>query len=248
MCNLVAVCKTLGSLNLIKQEAYTSPSLPHIIMSEVKLNITRDVVRASETLYKAFDDSHAFDYITKKFFNLPVDEYVSKDRINAITHYYVACYHDSNGEVVEANDYDAVAVFSLPNQHLPKSLTNDPHFNQVFFHDLKSRLAEVIPEDIHYYYLFMIGKDLTRKDTKGSVRKIFEEYKKRADAENCAIVLEAIAEHARSVYEYFGFKNYKTFHYGVGEVNEQGQHDPNGKGFTGYLMIYHKDGDKVLRE
>lgn len=216
-------------------------------MSKPQLNYTKDVVRASRTLWKAFDDSAAFDYLTKKFFNLPTDKFVSKERINAITHYYVACYHDE-GEIAEVNDFDAVALFSLPDRHLPKALTNDHHFNLIFFHELQDRLKEVIPEEIGYYYLFMIGKDLGRKDTKGSVRAIFEEYKRRADEQNCAIVLEAIAEHARSVYEYFGFKNYKTFHYGVGEVNENGEPDKNGKGFVGYLMVYHKDGDKVLRD
>ena len=99
-----------------------------------------------------------------------------------------------------------------------------------------------------YYYLFCIGRDPDDLKTKGSVRSIFEYYKERADRENVAICLEAISEKARSVYEYFGFKNYKTFKYGVGEVDSKGNFDKNGEGFTGYLMIYHKDADKLFNQ
>ena len=82
---------------------------------------------------------------------------------------------------------------------------------------------------------------MTQPEVRGSVRAIFETYKRKADQEGVALVLEAINEHAKSVYEYFGFKNYLTFCYGKGEVDSQGRPDPNGEGFTGYLMIYNKD-------
>lgn len=99
-----------------------------------------------------------------------------------------------------------------------------------------------------YYYLFCIGRDPDDMTTKGSVRSIFEYYKERADRENVAICLEAISDKARSVYEYFGFKNYKTFKYGVREVDSKGQVDKNGEGFTGYLMIYHKNADELFNK
>ncbi|CAI4057516.1 hypothetical protein SUVZ_02G5050 [Saccharomyces uvarum] len=212
------------------------------------LNKATDIRRVAETLAIAFHDSKAFDYISKKFFNIPITEHVSKERINATIAYYASCYLDSpHGEISEVNDFDAVALWSLP-PHVPKIMSNDPKFNKDFIDDLSKRRKQVIPENIGYYYLFCIGKNLNEKSIKGSVRTIFEEYKKRADEDNCAIVLEAIAEHARSVYEYFGFKNYQTFKYGEGEVDSNGNYDPNGEGFTSYLMIYHKDGDKVLRD
>ncbi|CAI4765633.1 BDH_1b_G0049560.mRNA.1.CDS.1 [Saccharomyces cerevisiae] len=115
-----------------------------------------------------------------------------------------------------------------------------------FFHDLTVRKHEVMPLGMDYYYLYAIGKDPSHPEIRGSVRKILEKYKTKADKANCALALEAISEHARSVYEYFGFKTYLVFQFGVGEVNSKGEPDPQGKGFTAYLMLYHKDADTIF--
>ncbi|CCD26852.1 Iat4p NDAI_0I02840 [Naumovozyma dairenensis CBS 421] len=210
------------------------------------LNITNDVEKVAQTLCVAFT-SPCSDYLMKKFFNIPLDEPTTRARVNAMIHYYTACYHDLGGELAEANDFDAVSLWSIPGKHLPVSYTNDDKFNKIFFDDMLKRKLSVLPVGMEYYYLFMIGKDLRHPEVRGSVRSIFKYYQKRADDDNCAIILEAISEHAKSVYEYFGFKNYLTFHFGKGECDSQGNLDPNGEGFTAYLMIYHKDGDKVLR-
>lgn len=227
------------------------PSSPkEVVLSEQKvchsrtvvpLNITTDVFRAAECLRKAFKDSKANDYLLKKFFNIPLTENCSKQRLDSILLYYLTLYSDFGGEIVEANDFDAVAVWTTPGRHFHQAPTNDPAFNKVFFEDLEKRQKEVIPEGVGYYYLFIIGKDLTQPEVRGSVRKIFETYKQRADAENCALVLEAISDTAKSVYEYFGFKNYLTFNYGVNEADSNGKYDPTGEGFTAYFMLYYKD-------
>ncbi|CCC71726.1 hypothetical protein NCAS_0I00580 [Naumovozyma castellii] len=226
------------------------PKLPTFTNSNTGiegLNHTNDVDKVTKTLCIAFADSTPGDYLMKKFFNVALDEPTSRSRIDAMMHYYTACYHDLGGELIEANSFDAVSLWSVPGAHLPVSYTNDPKFNKIFFDDMVKRKKAVLPEGMDYYYLFMIGKDLTHPEIRGSVRKIFQYFQKRADDENCAIILEAISEHARSVYEYFGFKNYLTFKFGVGECDSKGNLDPKGEGFTAYLMIYHKDGDKVLR-
>lgn len=209
------------------------------------LNKTTNGRRAAETLAIAFKNSPAFHFISKKILNIPLAEEVPTGTI--ITNIILPFLDSPYGEVSEVNNFDAVAVWSLP-PHVPKTRSNDVKFNKDFIDDLNRRIKQVIPKSINYYYLFCIGKNLNEKGIRGSVRKIFEEYKRRADEENCAIVLEAIAEHARSVYEYFGFRNYKTFKYGEGEVDSSGNCNSNGEGFTGYLMIYHKDGNKVLKE
>lgn len=219
-----------------------------IVEITMTIKITNDVLKASSTLCKAFSQSAAGDYIMKKFFNISIQEPVSRKRIDAMIHYYTALYHDLEGEIIESNDYDAVALWSTPGKHLTSAKTNDPVFNKNFIEDLSARKKEVIPEDIGYYYLFMIGKDLSKPEIRGSVRAIFQEFKARADEKNCAIVLECISDHAKQVYEYFGFEDYLTFRYGVGEVNSKGEYDPNGEGFVGHLMFYHKDGDKILRK
>ncbi|AQZ10015.1 YOR012W [Zygosaccharomyces parabailii] len=207
----------------------------------VPLNSFEDITRATDTLCKAFADSAANDYLLRKFFNISLREPVSRCRFNAIISYYTAWYHDLGGEIVEANDFDAVGIWSLPGRHLPHTLSNDPQFNKLFFDDLDERRYQVLPEGMDCYYLFMIGKDPSQQHVRGSVRQILGDYKQRADADNCACVLEAISEHARSVYEYFGFKVFKEFKFGVGEVDSQGQVDSQGSGFTAYLMIYYKD-------
>lgn len=197
--------------------------------------------RAAGTLCKAFADSPANDYLLRKFFRLSLDEPVSKCRLNSMLTYLMAWYHDLGGEVVEANNFDAVGVWSLPGHHLPHTMSDDPKFNEVFFERLDQRKLEVLPPGVDYYYLFILGKDPTQRHVRGSVRKIFQDFKKRADDDNCACILEAINEHARSVYEYFGYKVIEEFRFGEGEIDEQGNRDANGKGYKSYLMIYYKD-------
>ncbi|EHN00284.1 YDR391C-like protein [Saccharomyces cerevisiae x Saccharomyces kudriavzevii VIN7] len=210
------------------------------------VNLTCDVERASKTLFKAFEKSYANDYLMKKFFHVPITEKVSRARINAMIHYYTTCYNDLNGEVAEANDFDAVAIWSRPGCHLPATLSDDESFNKIFFDDLTARKHEVMPEGMDYYYLYAIGKDPSHPEIRGSVRKILEEYKLKADKANCALALEAISEHAKSVYEYFGFRTYLVFQFGVGEVNCMGEPDPQGEGFTAYLMLYHRDANSIF--
>lgn len=204
----------------------------------MSLQRTDDVDRAARTLYRAFRGSAANDYLTRKFFNLPMSEPMSQARINACQHYLAAFYYDHGAEVVEANDFNAVAIWVPPNKPISMPKTNDPKFNKVFFDDISEVEKRVIPQGMKFFYLFIIGRDLTDNKTRGSVRAIFNHYTRRADKENVAICLEAISAEARNVYEYFGFKTYLEFQFGAGEVDSKGNADPNGKGFTGYLMIY----------
>ncbi|CAR29134.1 hypothetical protein ZYGR_0Z00550 [Zygosaccharomyces rouxii] len=204
------------------------------------LDSLEELDQASKTLCRAFADSSANDYLLRKFFKLSLDEPMSRCRLNAMLTYLIAWYHDLGGEVVQAKDFDAVGVWSSPGRHLPHTYSDDPKFNEIFFERLDERKLEVLPAGMDYYYLFMIGKDPTQRNVRGSVRKILEDYKKRADEDNCACILEAINEHAKSVYEYFGYKVVQEFKFGEGEINEDGTLDPNGKGFTAYLMIYYK--------
>lgn len=205
------------------------------------LDSLEELDKAAKTLCKAFAKSPANDYLLRKFFKLSLDEPVSKCRLNSILTYFMAWYHDLGGEVVEANNFDAVGVWSVPGCHLPHTFSDDPEFNRIFFEDLDKRKSEVLPKNLDCYYLFIIGKDPTQHHVRGSVRKILQDYKQRADSEDCACVLEAISEHAKSVYEYFGYKVVQEFNFGKGEIDHRGRLDPNGEGFTAYLMVYYKD-------
>ncbi|KAL6937793.1 hypothetical protein ACO0RG_004316 [Hanseniaspora osmophila] len=212
-------------------------------ITEPTLTYTDDFERAAHTLNKAFKDSRSNDYLMKKFFNIPLTENVSQGRIKAILEYFAAFYHDNGAEIAEANDFNTVAIYTTPEKPVDQWMTNDSRFNQSMFLDLGHKKHEIIPDHIKYYYLFIVGRDLTDTSSKkkGALRKIFETYKQKADDSNSAIVLEAISESAKSVYEYFGFKSYLKFNYGKGEVNAQGEPDKNGCGFDAYLMIYYKD-------
>ncbi|GMC44885.1 unnamed protein product [Saccharomyces cerevisiae] len=101
--------------------------------SSLAVNLTSDVEKASKTLFKAFEKSYANDYLMKKFFHIPITEKVSRARINAMIHYYTTCYHDLDGEIAEANNFDAVAIWSRPGCHLPATLSDDESFNKIFF-------------------------------------------------------------------------------------------------------------------
>ncbi|CCF57780.1 hypothetical protein KAFR_0D01340 [Kazachstania africana CBS 2517] len=218
------------------------------VTENVRLSFTKNLERLSNVIALAFEKMPCNDYLMRKFLNVPVTEPYSQYRVNAISNYLTAFYYDNGAELVQANDFHAVAIWTTPKTPVNMPRTNDEKFNQVFFDELGQIKERLIPKEIQYYYLFVIGRDPNDSVTKGSVRSIFEYYIDRADKENAAIALEAISESAKKVYEYFGFKNYKTFQYGVGEVDSQGVVDSNGQGFTGYLMVYHKDADKLFNK
>ncbi|CCH63043.1 hypothetical protein TBLA_0J00430 [Henningerozyma blattae CBS 6284] len=212
----------------------------------VNVQQTANVVKASRTLELAFR-SKATDYLTKKFFDVPVQEKYSRQRIDAMIHYFTAVNYDYGAHIMEANDLIGVMIYTAPGKHLPVKLTSDLKFNKQYLEKINLRKKEIIPKEIDYYYLFMIGKNPENPNVKGSTRALINDLKNRANNDNCAIVLEAISEQAKEVYRYFGFKTYLTYNYGVGEVNSKGELDSQGCGLTAHLMAYHKDGDKILR-
>lgn len=206
-------------------------------------HFTQDIARVTNVMNKAFKNDHANDYIMKKMFNIPIREKCSKYRIESAMHLLSSNYFDNGAEIVQANNFNAVAIWTKPGHHVKIPLTDDPEFNRQYILENEQAKGIIIPEGMGYYYLFTIARDPDDTTVKGSVRAIFDHYKDRADRENCCIVLEAINEKARDVYQYFGFQVCRTFHYGVGEVNMQGEYDPEGTGFTAFLMVYHKNPD-----
>ncbi|SMN20018.1 similar to Saccharomyces cerevisiae YDR391C Putative protein of unknown function, possibly involved in zinc homeostasis [Maudiozyma saulgeensis] len=197
-----------------------------------------DIGRACKTLLAAFHDSRANDFINCKFQDVPLQKPLESQSVaDKLTENTVMFYHERNAELVYTGDYSTVAIWTVPGHHVDVGRTKDETFNSIFLDESQKIKETVIPKGMDYYYLFMIGRD-PESHEKGTVRAMFDHYINRANVEKCALVLEAISEHAREVYEHFGFVNYNTFHYGVGEVNSLGQLDPHGEGHTGYLMIY----------
>lgn len=214
----------------------------------IPLSFTYDINTVSDTLYKAFDGIPENAYLSRKFCNVPMNEYCSKQRIMAMMHLVNTMFMDHNAEIIQANNFNAVAIWTNPENPYDFPRTNDANFNKIFFDDIANFKSKLFPQGTKYYYLFIIGRDLNDTVTRGSVRAIFEHYKGRSDKDGHPLVLEAINAKARDVYEHLGFKTYMEFKYGENEVDENGEYDPNGNGFTGYLMIYLKDAEKKFNK
>ncbi|CCF57781.1 hypothetical protein KAFR_0D01350 [Kazachstania africana CBS 2517] len=215
------------------------------ITPNTTLEETQNIEAVADVLSKAFKGVPGDDYFVHKFNNIPLTVPLDEAKVKELRLGTVSFFKGQGAEIIQANNFDAVAIWQTPDVTITAGEVSDQGFNEKYIQMVKRAVRKVIPDEMKRYYLFMIGRD-PNGVTKGSVRSIFEYYKNRADIENSAIYLESISEAAKSVYEYFGFKNYLTFQVGVGEVNSLGKQDPQGKGFTMYLMVYHKDADSVL--
>ena len=194
-----------------------------------------DFDKACASLQNAFRDGAAYQYLACKLQGQPLTQ--DPSAIDALTRNFLSHYQDHGAEIVEAGDYSTVAIWTLPERPVPMARPSADRFNEVFFDESQRVKRSAIPEGMEYYYLFMIGRD-PENSAKGSTRAVFDKYTARADSEGKALVLEAITDSARDVYAYFGFVNYNTFQYGIGEVHPDGRIDPEGSGHTGYLMVY----------
>ncbi|KAG0668667.1 hypothetical protein C6P45_004509 [Maudiozyma exigua] len=204
-------------------------------MSAVRIE---DFETACTALQNAFRTEPSYWYLACKLQDKPLSLAIdSEENIDDLTRNFFTHYHDNGAHIMQSGNYATIAIWVPPEIDVPMSRTSDESFNKIFFDNSLAVKQRVIPQGMKYYYLFMIGKD-PESPVKGSVRSMFENYIEIADRERIALVLEAISEHARDVYAHFGFVNYNTFHYGIGEVSASGQLDSNGEGHTGYLMVY----------
>lgn len=198
----------------------------------------QDIERACTTLLRAFDNCPSNNYLNCKMQNVPLEiPLQSTEKAEQLTRNIIMHYINNGAEVVQANDYNTVAIWTTPEHPVPVARSADESFNKIFFDDLQKVKENTLPRGMKYYYLFIIGRD-PDQPSNGAVRAIFDHYIALAKQTNNALVLEAISDHARDVYQHIGFKNYKTFKYGVNEVDTNGSINPNGNGHTGYLMIY----------
>ena len=197
-----------------------------------------DFERACTALQNAFRDEPSYWYLACKLQDQPLSLAVgSPQNIDDLTRNFFTYYYDNGAHIMQSGNYTTTAIWVHPEVHVPVKRTSDESFNKIFFDNSLAVKQKVIPDGMKYYYLFMIGKD-PESDVTGSVRSMFEHYIDIANKDKAALVLEAISEHARDVYAHFGFVNYNTFHYGIGEVDTKGQLDNEGNGHTGYLMVY----------
>lgn len=210
---------------------------------------TDDVAKVQRTLAIAFADSVACRYLNKKFQNIPTSTQLSEEENNES--YKFLCEENlaNGGFLLQSNDFDCVAIAVPPQDGSAKGMrTNDPRFNDQFIDSVKKLKHSLgLGTKLNYYYLFMIGKNLEQPEVRGSARAVLNYLKQKADEDDVAVVLEAINDSAKKVYEYFGFVDYGEINYGQGDVNSQGQPDPNGEGFVMNLMAYYKGGKLPLK-
>ncbi|SMN20017.1 similar to Saccharomyces cerevisiae YDR391C Putative protein of unknown function, possibly involved in zinc homeostasis [Maudiozyma saulgeensis] len=197
-----------------------------------------DFDKSCAALQNAFRGEPSYWYLACKLQDKPLSLGINNsEAIDTLTYNFLKHYYDHGAQIMQSGNYTTIAIWTTPSLSVPMNRTSDESFNKIFFDNSLKVKETVIPKGMKYYYLFMIGKD-PESHMKGTVRAMFELYIDKANTENCALVLEAISEHARDVYAHFGFVNYNTFQYGIGEVNSLGQLDSHGEGHTGYLMVY----------
>lgn len=213
-------------------------------MTISSVNITTNVAKVQETLSIAFADSASCHYLTKKFLNLPATKHFSDEELYSSYGFFCKDFQSKGGFLLESNNFDCVAIALPPSDFPTKSeRTEDPRFNAQFIDTINAHKKTLgLGTKLKYYYLFMIGKNLEHPEVRGSARAILNYLKTKADEANAALVLEAISEKAKRVYEYFGFVDYADVNYGQGEVNSRGEPDENGEGFVLNLMVYYKGG------
>ncbi|XBW35744.1 hypothetical protein QEN19_001314 [Hanseniaspora menglaensis] len=202
------------------------------------INHTNDIVAVADALHSAFKKSASFSFFLKKIFDIGLGENFSEHRNKAIMYYYASMYSDLGGEIVECDDFNAVALVCPPGKHIDFSETKDSRFNKIWYEDYDETLESFIG-DTPFYYICLVGRNFNQEKKKGTITKIFDHYKKMADLRKCPIVLEAISNESRMIYEHYGFKTLHSFKYGEKEVNSKGEVDSKGEGFVAYLMTYY---------
>lgn len=213
-------------------------------MTKTAVNKTTDVAKVQQTLSIAFGDSAACQYLITKFEDRTATEPLTKEEIYQSYSTLSKKYMAQGGFLLEAGDYDCVAVVVPPlENHAKAQRTKDPLFNKQFIEAGENyKKALGLGTKLKMFYLFMIGKNLNQPEVRGSARAILEYLKEEADKQDAAVILEAINEKAKKVYEYFGFMDYGEINYGKGEVNSQGEPDSKGEGFKANFMVYYKGG------
>ncbi|KAL1610719.1 hypothetical protein SLS60_002389 [Paraconiothyrium brasiliense] len=92
-----------------------------------------------------------------------------------------------------------------------------------------------------HWHLNIIARDPERTD-KGAVTAIFEPFLAEAKAKNVPVWLESTNEHAKGVYEHFGFKVVGQTRIGKGIAGRDGWAKEGGEGIETWGMIAGLDG------
>lgn len=195
-----------------------------------------DIKRAGEVIDKAFATTKFQDFLVKYCKNIPLHEKLQETDFENVLGERIEAYHKVGADIVEADDFVAVAAWFKPGLNPPLG-----GISEKFFTEYNQKLAALEQkhgmENREDWHLMLIGRDPTQLK-KGSIRKLFEPYLEKAREEKVGASLEAISEHAVKVYEHFGFRVVDKFHMGEGQIGADGKPNPNGEGLSLYFMVY----------
>lgn len=188
---------------------------------------TQDFVRAGKVICDSFNTIVFQRYIA--YDKTPEEEL---ERLTT----RVQKYAEVGSQVVEAGDFSAIALWVPPNVELaPGSDQLNHRFEEAIS---KGKIAHKRHfENKPHWNLSFLARDPNR-DTKGVVSAVVRPFLERALKEDVPASLMAVSDHAKNVYEHFGFKVLETIPLGVGEVDEDGKDDKEGKGLKSYLMAF----------
>ncbi|QGA17463.1 hypothetical protein EYB26_005134 [Talaromyces marneffei] len=199
-----------------------------------RVNITSDIRTISNLFTLAFRESPPTVYVLRSrdstwpVSSIPLD-LLGPRMINWTTY-----KQSRGGELVEADNFAAAAIWFPPGAELPASLNDDERL--VAYREMSAKAKKDYLNGRKYWYLNMIARHPERK-APGVVRAIFEPYIARARDEGVPIWLEAVTEHSKQVYEHLGFKTVVTLRMGAGKASPDGELQEGGEGIPIYAMI-----------
>lgn len=199
--------------------------------SSEEYTLSRDHLKAGEVIGTAFYPNKFNQLITE---NCSLEENIQgyQERIEQLLQSNTICAH--------SDDYAAIALWTPPEW----VIVPYPEMKGTFlFSEQEFKRCALKFFDngrIPYWHLTFVAKDVD-SDKKGSVSKVIKPFLADALERGVPAALECIDERAKKIYEYYGFKTYEVLKMGKGEVNLQGESDPDGEGLNVYYMIYNYD-------
>ncbi|KAL4969028.1 uncharacterized protein BDV14DRAFT_196347 [Aspergillus stella-maris] len=190
--------------------------------------------RIAEVISAAFSRSLLIAYLLRKPDSAwPTDD-IPADIIGPHFRNKVTTRAGLGAELVEAGDFAAVAVWFPPGISTPTEGVTDPKLLDYLDNLFPIRKKHLQGRD--HWNLNLIGRHHQRTEP-GVVRAVIEPYVKKAREQGVPLWLEAINDHARDVYQRFGFRTVAEVRVGVGRSNSRGELDENGEGIVVYAMM-----------
>ncbi|CAK7902483.1 hypothetical protein CAAN1_18S02410 [[Candida] anglica] len=162
--------------------------------------------------------------IARAFFDLPLNRYMisslngldSADELDYEKHFEEFFVNrtrqvvDAGARVTQSKDYASVAIWFEPGHKSAPFPSTNPVVCE--YGDKSAALKKKYNlTNKKYWYLNYLAKDPQKEDVKGAVSATVKPILELAREQGLPVVLEAVADHAREVYEHFGFKILESF-------------------------------------